>query len=134
MMKRILILMAVMAACAGCTLYDVTEVLLSRNDISLTYKGMEEFVYDSQVCQLGYNDKSNAFYVYEDRLANWFSIVCDADPSSEGQEVTADVFWTTKTSNRSFKDLVFKVEKVDNEGHVWLWNSTQIIGIVIKKP
>ena len=133
-MKRIIIIWAVVAACAGCNLIDVTEVLLSRNEISLTHKGVEEFVYDSKICQIGYNDKSNAFYVYEDRLANWFSIVCDSDPSAEGQEVTADVFWTTQTSTRTFKDLVFRVEKVDNEGQIWLWNSTQVIGIVIKKP
>ena len=126
--------MAVAASLAGCTQYDVTELLLSRNDISLTCRGVEEFVYVPQTCQIGYNDGSNTFHVYEDKLSNWFSIVCDEDPSAEGQELTADVSWTTKTSTRAFQDLVFKVEKIDVDGQIWLWNSTHIIGIVIKKP
>ncbi len=132
-MKRIIIFMILIASISGCTQYDVTELLLSRNDISLTCRGVEEFVYIPQRCQIGYNDKSNTFYVYEDRLSDWFSVVCDADPSSAGQELTADVSWTTKTSTRSFKGLQFKVEKVDVDGHIWLWNSTHVIGIVIKK-
>ena len=132
-MKRIIIFMILIASISGCTQYDVTELLLSRNDISLTCRGVEEFVYIPQRCQIGHNDRSNTFYVYEDRLSDWFSVVCDADPSSAGQEITADVSWTTKTSTRSFKGLQFKVEKVDVDGHIWLWNSTHVIGIVIKK-
>ena len=125
--------MILIASISGCTQYDVTELLLSRNDISLTCRGVEEFVYTPQRCQIGYNDKSNTFYVYEDRLSDWFSVVCDADPSAEGQELKADISWTTKTSTRSFTGLQFKVEKVDVDGHIWLWNSTHVIGIVIKK-
>ncbi len=134
-MKRIIILfIAVVASLAGCTRYDVTELLLSRSDVSLTCRGMEEFVYVPETCQMGYNDKTNTFYVYEDRLSNWFSLVCDADPSAEGQELTADLSWTTKTSTKAFSDLVFRVEKTDADGQIWLWNSTHVIGIVIKKP
>jgi hypothetical protein len=132
-MKRIIIFMTIIASISGCTQYDVTELLLSRNDVSLTCRGVEEFVYVPESCQMGYNDKSNTFYVYEDRLSDWFSVVCDADPSAEGQELKADVSWTTKTSTRSFKELSFKVEKIDADGHIWLWNSTNVIGIVIKK-
>lgn len=133
-MKRMTIILAAIALVTGCSLYDVTEVLLSRNDISLTCRGVEEFIYIPETCQMGYNDKTNTFYVYEDKLANWFSIVCDNDPSAEGQELTADVSWTSKTSTKAFSDLVFKVEKIDADGRIWLWNSTQAIGIVIKKP
>lgn len=132
-MKRIIIFMAVITSLWGCNPYDVTELLLSRNNVSLTYKGVEEFAYIPESYQIGYNDRTHTFYVYEDRLADWLSVVCDTDPSTEGQQVSADVSWTTKTSTRSFKELSFKVEKIDADGHIWLWNSTNVIGIVIKK-
>ena len=132
-MKRIISILAMMAALSACQQYDITEVLLSRNDISLTRRSVEEFVYTPEKCQMGYNSQKNLFYVCEDKLSNWFSISFEAEPSAEGQTVTADISWTTKTSTQSFQDLSFKVEKVDADGKVWLWNTTQLIGIVIKK-
>lgn len=131
-MKRTIILIIIAAAASACNRYDIEEVLLIRNDISLTWKGKEQIVYDPIECQLSHNHETNTFRVYDDALANWFMISCRARPSHEGQELSADVSWTTDNDTKHEKGLTFRVEKIDESGQVWMWNKSKNIGIVIK--
>ena len=45
----------VMAGLSGCNPYDVEEILISREDVSLTIKGEPIFVYNDGTCQVAYN-------------------------------------------------------------------------------
>ena len=54
-----------MITVSGC-IYDIDEILLQREDISMTVKGAEQFVYDPVTCQLGYNEAENEFRVLDD--------------------------------------------------------------------
>lgn len=120
---------------AGCNLdmYNVQEILLSKDDISLTFKGEEQLVYDSANWQLGYNGAKNEFRVSDDYMADYFIIRCDADPTDEGQELKADVIWTMETTVKRYEGLKFEVRKVTSGGQVWLWNRLHGIGVVVRK-
>ena len=131
-MKKAIILIIIAAAVTGCCIYDISEVLLMRSEISLTWKGKEQVVYDPLYCQLSHNHETNTFRVYDDALANWFMISCRTRPSYEGQELTADISWTTDDDTKHEKGLTFRVEKIDESGQVWMWNKSKSIGIVIK--
>ena len=49
------------------------------------------------------------------------------------QEFTADLTYTYAGSVVAEKDLLFRIEKIDNStGLVWLWCSDSAIGIVVK--
>lgn len=117
---------------ASCDRYDVEEILLSREDISLTWKGMEQIVYEPATWQLGYNPERNEFRVNDDSMANYFVLKCKERPDMEGQEIDASVEWTVRTDIKHYDGLKFEVEKVGADGLVWLWNRSQKIGITVK--
>lgn len=117
----------------GCEEYDIEQILLTREDISLTMKGTEQIAYDPLDFQLGYNAAKNEFRVFDDEMANWYVLTCKTTPSDTGQEIKADLSWTTQSSTRTRNDLILTVEKTDSEGHFWMWCEDYAIGIVVKK-
>lgn len=125
----ILIMLAVMVSCSP---YDIEEVLLQRSEVSMTMKGDEQFVYDPLTCQMSYNSTDNEYRMFDDMLSNWLIVKCHERPSSEGQELTADVTWTASSTTRTMKGLTFRIEKTDGSGTMWLWCRQKSIGIVIK--
>lgn len=132
-MKKFLLLLAVSAMAASCVEYDVTEILLQRTDISLTWKGVLQMSYDPQTCQLGCNDAANEYRVYDDNLGYWFILTCSDTPSFTGQELRADVEWTTENDTRIERGVEFKVEKTSRDGQIWLWSKSKKIGAVIQQ-
>lgn len=50
-MKRIFVIFAILFTAAGCCRYDIDEVLLMRDDISITQKGVVMMSYDPVRCQ-----------------------------------------------------------------------------------
>lgn len=135
-MKKILKYMAVLAAVllmGSCMQYDVTEVLLSRNDISLTVKGNPVFVYQPDNCQVAFNTKRNEYQAMNDDGSEYYVLRAYQTLSSLGQEFSADLRYTESGKEKSEKDLTFRIEKISNsEGLVWLWCSSDNIGLVIK--
>lgn len=131
-MKRIIMTALATAALAGCQRYDVTEILIQRTDISLTWKKELQVSYDPASFQLGYNEERNEYRVYDDKMANWFVIQCDARPANVGQKLRADVTWTGKTNTRTENGIEFSVEKTDRSGHIWMWSKDAKIGVVVR--
>lgn len=131
-MKRIFFLLTVLITVSGC-IYDIDEILLQREDISMTVKGAEVFSYDASTCQLGYNEDENEFRVLDDNLGNWFIVRCSGRPVSAGQEISADVTWTTSDNIRTRKGLRFTVRKTSQDGRIWMWCKSDKIGITVKE-
>lgn len=132
-MKKIILSAAMLVCLAGCQAYDIEEVLLQREDISLTIKGTETLVYDPDTFQLGHNPQKNEFRVFDDNLGNWFTLKCDERPSTVGQTLAADLRWTTTNTTKTRNGLTFRVEKTDSEGHIWMWCEKEAIGVVVKE-
>ncbi len=131
MIRRFLYIAAAALTLAACK-YNTEEVLLSRNDISLTVKGELQMSFDENTCQLGYNTGRNEFRVYDENLENWFILRCSAKPTSEGQTITADLEYTTADGVKTLTGLEFKVENTSSDGLIWLWNRDKKIGVVVK--
>ncbi len=132
-MKKILILTISILCISGCRGYDIEEILLQREDISLTMKGKDVLVYDPDTFQLSHNAERNEFRVFDDEMGNWFILECQSRPSTEGQEVKASLRWTTTNTTRSRSGLKFTVEKTDSNGHIWLWCEDEAIGVVVRE-
>ena len=132
LLKKILTAFALVLLLLSCERYDVNEILLSRDDISLTWKAEPQVVYEPDTWQLGFNSARNEFRVNDDSMANYFIVKCDSRPNNEGQEVTASVEWTQKSSLKRFEGLKFEVRKVGRDGCVWLWNRSQKIGVTVR--
>ena len=132
-MKHFGVLLIGIICIAGCQEYDIEEILLNREDISLTVRGKDELVYDPATFQLGYNGRTNEFRVFSDDLGNWFSLRCDSRPSAQGESIKGDIKWTSTNTTRSKNGITFSVEKTDAEGHIWLWCKEEAIGVVVKE-
>ena len=132
-MKRLIFMIAGLLVLTGCNRYDIDEILLQREEISLSMKGQEVITYSPDTYQLGYNAQTNEFRVFDDNMANWFVLTCDSRPSTEGQELTADLKWTSSNSTKTRNRLTFIVEKTDMKGHVWLWCKSDAIGVIVKE-
>jgi len=132
-MKRTIYITLITVLATGCSMiFDMEEILLTRSDISLTFRGGLEISYNPDTHQLGYNESRNEYRVYDDRISNWFILTCSAKPVSVGQSVTADISWTGRTGTKSIDDIIFMVEKTDEDGMVWLWNTSHSLGVVIR--
>lgn len=131
-MKQTLLLTLVVLM-TGCVRYDIEEILTGRDDISLTWKGVEQFSHDPASCQTGFNAAKNEFRAQTDNLSAWFVIRCSQMPVSEGDEIEADLSWTGPTNNKTMKGLDFKVKKVSGDGMIWLWCRSAKIGVTIKR-
>lgn len=133
-MKHIYILGIILtfAVSTGCNRYQAEEILLPRNEVSLTIKGVDQIKFDEESWQLGYSSETNEFRIVNDRLNNWVILRCNATPSTVGQSVTAYLEYTTSNDTKKLNGLTFTVEKTSPDGHIWLWNSDKKIGIVIK--
>lgn len=130
-MKRTLYILLSVICLTACQ-YDIDEVLLSRSDISLTIKGELQMSFNENTCQLGYNSARNEFRVYDEKLADWFIVRCSSSPTSEGQNLTADLEYTTRADIKRMNGLEFNVEKISAEGLVWLWCKDRKVGVVVK--
>lgn len=132
-MRRFIPTMLFSACLAGCTIYDVDELLIERADISMTLKATDVLIYKPETYQLGYNAEKNEFRVFDDQMAYWFILTCTSRPSTVGQEVEADLKWTSPSSTRTRKGLKFEVMKTDADGHIWLWCDSDAIGLIVKE-
>ena len=131
-MKRAILILLTVCLLSGCCTYDVDEILLQKSDISLTWKGTDQFVYDPLTCQLSHNSSTHEYRIFDDKIANWFIVRCSERPDTEGQQIRADVTWTTSNGTKNENNVEFTVKQTDANGQIWLWNKKKSIGIVIK--
>lgn len=131
MKKVFYIILSVILLC-GCGPENEEIIILERSEISLVWKGTIQVSFDQKNGQLAYNDKTDEYRVYDDKLANWFTLRCSEKPTTEGQILNADVSWTGNKSPMSYEGLSFIVKKVSDTGLIWLWNTDNRIGIIIK--
>lgn len=131
--RNITFISAALLCLAGCKRYDIDEILLQREEISLTVKGATVLEYDPLTFQLGYNAQTNEFRIFDDDLGNWFTLKCASRPATEGESVKCDLKWTSSSSTRTRSGLTFNVEKTDSKGYIWLWCKDEAIGVVVKE-
>lgn len=119
---------------AGCVRYEVDELLMHKEGVSLIVRGEIVLDYDSNKGQMSYNAKRGEYRVMDDEMAHYFVFRCDADLSDIGQEVTADLKYTTASDVKTETSLTFKVERVEpSKGMFWLWCNSKKIGVVVRK-
>ena len=130
-MKK-LIIGILLAAISACNPYGEEQTFMEGTEISLTWKGNTQVRYNAENYQLSFNDHKNEYRVYDDKLADWFTLRCSELPVTLKQSLSADVSWTGTNSKKEFKGLVFEVQRTAENGMIWLWNSSEKIGIIIK--
>ena len=131
-MRKYLLIIALVLLSAGCKKKVEMDLEMYNSDqVSLMVKGKRVFTFDEGTGQLGYNNTLRQFRAGNDDMTSYFVLTCSEAPRSQGQEIRADLQWTSGSSSKSTKGIIFNVEKYDT-GLVWLWNSTDKTGAVVK--
>ncbi|MBR2225632.1 MAG: hypothetical protein IJ893_11820 [Bacteroidales bacterium] len=131
-MRKYLLIIALVLLSAGCKKKVEMDLEMYNSDqVSLMVKGKRVFTFDEGTGQLGYNKTLRQFRAGNDDMTSYFVLTCSEAPRSQGQEIRADLQWTSGSSSKSTKGIIFKVEKYET-GLVWLWNSTDKTGAVVK--
>ena len=68
----------------------------------------------------------------DDQVSEWFIFKFSTMPDSEEQKVKGDLEYTTDNDVKTQEGLTYSVEKISQDGLVWLWNEDKDIGAVIK--
>ena len=134
-MKKLALYILVFAAvfAQSCNPYDIDEILISRDDVSLTIEGVPVFIYDEDKCQLAYNTERNEYRAMKDDMSEYFILKAHQKLTSINQEFTADLTYTVSGTPQTTKGLTFKIEKISNEsGLLWVWCKDSAIGAVVK--
>ena len=132
-MRKCLYIITLVLLCAGCKEKVEMDLDMYNSDqVSLMVKGKKVFTYSEGTCQLGYNRNLRQFRASNDDMTSFFVLTCSELPRQEGQEIRAELKWTSGSSVKTSGNLVFKVEKYDDTGLVWLWNSADKTGAVVK--
>lgn len=131
-MRKYLLIIALVLLSAGCKKKVEMDLEMYNSDqVSLMVKGKRVFTFDEGTGQLGYDRTKRQFRAGNDDMTSYFVLTCSEAPRSQGQEIRADLQWTSGSSSKSTKGIIFKVEKYET-GLVWLWNSTDKTGAVVK--
>ena len=131
-MKKARIFILAALSLAACVEYDINEVLLTHTDVSLSQRGKDLYTFNSANGQVGLNAEKTLYRYISDDLSSWLEVSCLSKPGGVGESVTADIKWKSKTSNGNEKGLVFEIKQTDGNGMIWLWNSTNNIGLIIR--
>ena len=132
-MRNFLYIIALILLCASCKEKVEMDLDMYNSDqVSLMVKGKKVFTYTEGIGQLGYNSSLRQFRAGNDDMTSFFVLTCSDLPRQEGQEIRAGLKWTSGNSVKTSDNLVFKVEKYDGTGLVWLWNAADKTGAVVK--
>ena len=116
----------------ACAEYDINEVLLVRDDVSLTLRGKPQYVFAADNGQMATNADRTIYRYMTDDLMNWLEVKCQSKPGGVGEKIIADIKWKSKISSGEENNLEFEIKQTDGSGMIWLWNKSNNIGLVIR--
>lgn len=132
MKQRFLPFLLALLLLGGCRTSEMDPGMLASDTISLMVKGKTVFTLPEKEGQLGYNPQRKEFRAGTDDMSSFFVLRCETLPGSEGQEIMASLRWSEEETVRSRNNLLFRVEKYEDTGLVWLWCAKDKTGAVVK--
>lgn len=131
-MRKLLIFVLSALCFSACNDYNIEEVLTGNTDISLSQKGKVVYTFNNAKGQAAYNPDRTLFRYCDDDLQGWFELKAQSRPGETGDVVVADLRWSTKSSSGNETGLEFTIQKTNDRGMIWMWNSSENIGLIIR--
>ena len=135
MRKYLYIILLLIISATACREKETVEMdlgMYESEQISLMVKGKKVYTFTDGDGQLAFNRTLRQFRAGNDDMSSYFVLTCNELPRQEGQELQADIKWTSGNSVKTSSGLTLKVEKMDGTGLVWLWNAANKTGAVVK--
>ena len=112
----------------------IDPVILSSDDFCLEVKGKMVQTFAESECQTGFNESKKQFRVGNDKMSEYYILNCNKVPSRKDETLTANLEWTLNATVQKRSSIKFTVEKVGEDGRIWLWNAKEEIAAVVRKP
>lgn len=121
------IIIACLCSCNG----DIFPTFVANDAIHIEVNGETILKYDELTCQLGFNRDRHQFRMCTDNMSDYFSVTMSMIPNAQGDNLKADLIWTTKTDVITRKNVALEVVKAEGD-KFWLWNEQGRIALVIQ--
>ena len=132
-MKKYLYMILPVLLLAGCDKHrEMDPEMLRSEQVGFKVKGKTIFTYEEGTGQLSYNEALKEFRAGNDDMSTCFLVRCQKLPTEEKQEIKADLKWKHGGAEQSRSGLTLRVEKIGEDGLVWLWSSSEQIGAVVR--
>lgn len=131
---RILIIVLAVATLVSCKKEPVMDAeFMQRDSFGLQIDGLAPFSMIEQNCQVAFNRARKQFRIGTDNMSNYYVLTTSSLPSKEGQNIDGcTLTWTQDSSVKILNGLTFKVDKMENDGRVWLWCSKKKIAVIVQ--
>lgn len=132
MMKRLpLILFCICALVNSCAEQPVLSEFSEIDIIRMEVAGQTVLVYNPKTCQMAFNRDRCEFRVHTDTMSDYFIVRMSEIPSELGQEVSADLTWTTSTDIRTRKNVTLLLVNMEGD-RLWLWDAAGKTGMEVR--
>jgi len=113
--------------------FEPDPAFVNSSDIALVIDGKTELTYKEATWQSSFREKAIKYRVFSDSMTDYYSLVCDRKPESEGQSVTATLSYAKAGAEATeLPDLAFTVVKLDSDtGLIKLWCGKKKIGVTV---
>ena len=125
-------LLAFALLAAGCNRDGFSKSDLEITNVCLKVKGVVAYEYIPEATQIAFNRGRKEFRAGTDTMSDYFLLRMSDVPRENGQVFTGYLQWTTDDDIVTRSNLSFKVERIGDDGTVWLWCAAQKITVVIK--
>ncbi len=122
--------LAALALLTACNRTMERNAFVDSGEIRLQVGRAVQFRYDPLKCQMSFNRARREFRVQTDNVSDYYAVTLSVIPVSEGETLTADIFWTTETDVLHRKNLALEVVKIEGET-IWLWSDSGRIGLSV---
>lgn len=130
-MRRLLLIFLSLFLIASCGQTKLVNVFSEIDTVRLQIGKNEHFRYDANTCQMAFNRDNMQFRAQTDNTSDFFTIDFYSLPMQVGQEVRADISWTTTYEILYRNNLTFEVIRIEGE-KVWLWSRVSRIGACLR--
>ena len=111
--------------------FNMESEMLKTEKVCLKAGGKLIYEYNPATDQLGFNKTTCQFRAGSDNMGDFFVATCDEKPVRKGQNVDVTLQWT-ENNTVVRKKRTMKVEKLSDNGYVWLWYRKEGIGAVVR--
>ena len=115
----------------GCTDKRMRSAFSENDEIRLMVGGSIPFTYEPNTCQLSFSRDRKEFRAHTDNMSDFVVATFSELPDYLGQNVTADLVWTTERDVLTRKNLTLEVIRIEGD-RFWLWSRTGKIGLCMR--
>lgn len=117
----IIILLTVLSMTSCNRGHGPDKQFLENENITLTVGGREKIRFCPDTWQLSYSEDNKQFRANNDTMSEFFILTCSDIPVRPGQNIKCSLKYTDGGIAVYKTGMQFEVQKIDDEGMVWLW-------------